>query len=251
MMQNPKKQQVKQYFDKVSTTYRDRFSEKKSFHQHFFQRRLELAIQGLNLTGKTVLDIGAGTGSLFDFLQSKNVDCEYYATDISAKMLAQSRIPKPQQSVGEVANITFPVEKFDHIFLLGVVSYMDFSELKNTIEWCQQHLTENGQLSISFSNKKSLDYRIRTLLHPILKLTGKGLIGQSFHTSGHTVPAVKNLLKTPFAISKITYFNFTCTPFNQLFPKFSVQSANWISNKAFSDRIQERLAADFIIRIAR
>lgn len=246
-MGNQKNQQVKKYFDKVSETYRDRFSNKKSFHQYFFYQRLELATESIDLTGKNVLDIGAGTGSLFDYLQDERVNCNYFATDISAKMLQQSRIPKDRQFVGNHGAIKFPIAKFDMIFLLGVVSYFDETELENTIEWAANHLSSKGQLIVSFSNKQSLDFRIRTWLHPILKLTGKGLIGQQFMTTGHTEVQIKNLLKPVFSIPKITYFNFTTTPINQIFPNISVRFAKWVNQKKFTTKTQRKLGADFIV----
>jgi len=81
--------------------------------------------------------VGAGTGSLYDFLLSKNIQSDYFATDITEKMLEQSKIPLERRFYGSLLDSNFPIQEFDYIFLLGVTSYMSPIEMEFTIDWAK------------------------------------------------------------------------------------------------------------------
>jgi ubiquinone/menaquinone biosynthesis C-methylase UbiE len=248
-MKNRQKEKVKQYFDKIADTYSQRFSENKIFHQNFFRQRLNLATKNLELKNKKILDIGAGTGSLYDYLMEKKIPIEYFATDISASMLAQSSIPHSRQFVGDLEEIDFLGEKFDFIFLLGVTSYFEENEFVKILDLINNHLSQNGCLIVSFTNKTSIDFRFRRVLKPFFKLIKKGLLSQDFSIKAYPISRVSLLLEPFYKDPTIVYFNFTCTPFNQLFSKLSIRISNWIIEKQFSMKIQQKLGADFIVSV--
>ncbi len=79
--------QVQSYFDRLAPGYRARYEGGQAFLQYLYEDRLEKALEGWNPLGKTVLDIGAGTGILYDRLPQGQ---DYYACDISGAMLEQS-----------------------------------------------------------------------------------------------------------------------------------------------------------------
>ena len=59
---------VSTYFDRISSGYSSRYSDRSAFHSYFFRQRLKAATDRFVFDGKRVLDIGAGTGALYDEL---------------------------------------------------------------------------------------------------------------------------------------------------------------------------------------
>ena len=175
------------------------------------------------------------------------IKVDYYATDISQQMLLQSNIPAEKQYHGTLNTINLPEKKFDFIFLLGVSSYFDKKALLETATWAHQHLTKDGQLIISFTNSQSLDVKMRWLLRPFFKALKTGLLAQNFETKHYSLPQVLAIFPDQLTASKISYFNFTITPFNQLFPKLSVIFAQFFEQKLMQSKTEKYLAADFIV----
>ena len=62
------KVRVAAYFDRISSGYSDRYGDRNPFHSYFFRQRLTAATAPFAFDGKSVLDIGAGTGALYDEL---------------------------------------------------------------------------------------------------------------------------------------------------------------------------------------
>ena len=83
---------VSTFFDRISDDYRERYGPQNPFHSYFFRERLQAATEGIQFENKIVLDVGAGTGPLWDYL-AKYPGVDYYACDISPMMLAQSSNP--------------------------------------------------------------------------------------------------------------------------------------------------------------
>jgi len=55
---------VSSCFDRISSGYSDRYGDQNPFHSYFFRQRLKAATDRFAFDGKSVLDIGAGTGAL-------------------------------------------------------------------------------------------------------------------------------------------------------------------------------------------
>ena len=76
---------------------------------YFNNQRLKVACSSINnFKNSSVLDLGAGTGFLYDHLKEKGFNTDLYlGVDISSKMLEKSNIPKESRVV---ANITLETE---------------------------------------------------------------------------------------------------------------------------------------------
>ena len=147
---------VKAFFDDIAPEYHQKFSPKNPFLSYYFSERLKLACVNHNFQNKTVLDIGAGTGSLYEYLSQYHSNFDYWASDISTSMLEQSDIPNERQLVGNISDLSKDLPHFDFIFLLGVSSYMDENSFFEHLNFIQSKLKPNGKAIISFTNQQSM-----------------------------------------------------------------------------------------------
>ena len=93
-------EQAARFFDEVSGTYKDKYKDRSPFHRYFFNERLEKATRGFDLSDADVLDIGSGTGELYEHLVARFPRMRFHATDVSAGMLAQSTVAAEIKRVG-------------------------------------------------------------------------------------------------------------------------------------------------------
>jgi SAM-dependent methyltransferase len=241
---------VGSYFDEISETYRDRYGAKNPFHEHFFRERLRAATDRLDFENKTVLDVGAGTGPLYDQI-AQATGLNYYACDISANMLAQSAIPHGRAFVGKASETNFPVELFDYIFLLGVTTYQTPDELNETFRFMARRLAEGGAAVLSFTNRASIDHAVRSALKLAKPLLKRGVFGQDFATYTYRLSQIEQLARQHgFIILRTIYHNQAVTPFNTLFPRASVSASKMIARFCPSSLLPA-CSADFLVFIER
>jgi ubiquinone/menaquinone biosynthesis C-methylase UbiE len=242
-------EKVRDFFDVVSEEYREKYEKRRIFHNYFFNQRLEQATGGLDFGGKTVLDIGAGTGNLYDYILAKNASVDFYACDISAKMLEQSNIPAEKRFVGKCYEIDFPVKKFDYIFMLGVTTYLAADEMKKTAEFVYRHLADDGLAIITFTNRQGFDTMSRTLSKNIIKLfkLKNKVISQSFRIYTYAPNQVESLHDGKLRMKEVRFINQTIFPFCYVFPKLSVNLAQKLGSKIKNKPVASRLSSDFIV----
>jgi SAM-dependent methyltransferase len=60
------------------------------------EARFQVLADGVDLRGKSVLDVGAGLGDLWAFLRRRNVPVQYTGVDILEKMVLEARRQHPQ-----------------------------------------------------------------------------------------------------------------------------------------------------------
>ncbi len=239
--------------DQIASDYQGRYSQKNAYHYYFFNERLQAALSGHEVAGKTILDIGAGTGALYDELKKGGTSFTYYACDISRNMLEKSKIPLPCRYVGTVMDIDFPVCQFDYVFMLGVTSYMSETEFKNTLLFIEKHLPPGGKAIISFTHRHSLDFQIRRFLKflnvpKFIKSANARVIGQDFSIKAYSCKEIQNMVGPNFKWSDTVWLNQTISPFNHWLPKLSIQLAGWIKNK-MPDIILPYFSGDFLVML--
>ena len=152
------------FFDRTSTNYRAKYTHASPFHHYYFNERLDKATRELELGGKKVLDIGSGTGNLYDHLLPCFPGMRFFATDVSAGMLSQSLVPEADRYVGFAYDHGFAQRTFDAIFMLGVTTYMDAAELERNLAFIAKSLSPGGQAIITFTHSGGLDTWMRWLL---------------------------------------------------------------------------------------
>ncbi len=244
--------EVKEFFNRISDKYSDKYSEKNPFHQWYFNERLDAAT-GLGRTDfsdKYILDIGTGTGALYDFLQSKQFhNMHFYGCDIAEKMLRESNIPIRQQFVGHCYDIDFKVDTFDYIFVLGVTTYLDPEERDQMLRWIREHISKDGTILLSFTNKYSLNNFFYLLAKPFMRLfRGRNRVAtQTFRTYNYSQRVIRRLLKDNFHIEQLIYINQTFFPFSHLFPGLSIRFARFIKRHRKASRLFNLLSAEFLV----
>jgi SAM-dependent methyltransferase len=238
---------VSAYFDQISSGYPGRYGDRNAFHSYFFRQRLKAATDGFAFDGKTVLDIGAGTGALYEELCRRSPAVDYLACDISPQMLAQSPIPPERAFVGRVSDISFPRDRFDFIFSLGVTTYQDPVELAANWRFIGDRLAPGGTAVVSFTNRRAVDHAVRSALRILKPIIKRGVFGQSFAIFAHRPSEVAEMARAVgLKTTRVAFLNQTVSPFNTLLPRPSVALARTIEQYAPTAALP-LLSADFVV----
>lgn len=241
-------EQTRDFFNRIAGQYSDKYSARDKFAAYFFNERLEKATHSLDISGKNVLDIGAGTGNLYEHLAKNYKDLNYYAVDIAAEMLAASNVPEERRYIGKCYEVGLPVDRFQFIFMLGVSTYLDAAELDKTMQFIATHLDTDGLAIISFTNKSSLDTKIRLMTRftgRLFKLR-KRVLGQQFKIYPKSLGWVEKHLPKNLRIQKVSWLNHTIFPFSRLFPTWSIKKAERIDKKWRKKKLRT-FSSDFLI----
>ena len=242
-------QQVKDFFDNHAPNYKQKYTKKDTYYDYFFYERLAAATQNTNFAKKSILDIGTGTGALYDYIAQKTDDnFEFVGTDISPKMIAQSRIPPQNQKVGNCYEFEYEQKHFDFIFMLGVTTYINETELQKNLAFIHQKMASDSRAIITFTNNKSLDNSLRNAAKSIVKIfaSKERIVAQDFSFYWYALPEVEKILTENFEIEKIVFLNHTIFPFSRFLPSVSVKMAKWIGKNIKNKKLLDWLSSDFM-----
>lgn len=255
-MTNPssQKENVRQFFDRLAHDYSKRYSDTDAYYAYFFKERLEKSTSNERGLPLRILDVGAGTGALYDYLVAFSRDIDYYGLDISAAMLEASQVPKDRQIVGNFPQSTANLSKFDRVFLLGVTTYFSRNVFSEVLQGVVEQLAPGGEAVITFTNRLSFDHFVRMglkwlALSPLFsKLLKKQVFGQNFQIEEYSESDVRQMLPAELEMTECVYINHTSTPFNRLLPGLSVQAAKLLRRLFGQTGVIKYLSADFIVR---
>lgn len=89
---------------------------------HAQQARFAVLAGNVELAGRSLLDVGCGTGDLWAFLRERGIEPDYLGVDLVAKMIVEARRRHPDGRF-EAADVfqpdSFPAEAFDVVFCSG------------------------------------------------------------------------------------------------------------------------------------
>ncbi len=231
---------VSQYFDSIADDYERRYdASTRPYHSYLHQQRLAIAVRGIDFAGQRILDIGAGTGPVYNVITQTIAEPDYFACDISADMLAQSKIPLEKRAVGDISEIATPHEAFDLIFMLGVSTYLSPAALESLLARVAALLAPGGRFIVSFTNPGCLDWRVRSLIRRLWR--GKGVLGQQFETFAY-LPEVAT---PPLRMQHVEFYNASVTPFNTLLPTLSIWIARW-ADRHLPNTLRRACCADIV-----
>lgn len=244
-------EEAARFFDAVSGTYRNKYKNASPFHRYYFNERLWKATRELDLAGKDVLDVGSGTGDLYDHLIGRFPDVRFYATDISAGMLAQSPVPEAHKYTGDAYDHPFAQRAFDVIFMLGVTTYLSSEELERNLAFIARSLKPGGTAIISFTNKHGLDTIVREALRPLMRLTGgKGrVLSSGLRTRNYSLSEARRALAPHFEEARLDVHNHTVFPFGLLLPSISIGLAERLARKRSVPAWLRFLSSDLLFRL--
>jgi len=241
------KTKVKGFFNDISVNYKNKYTKKNKFHYYFFIERLQKATRGLNLGNKKLLDIGAGTGDLYDFLFEMDKSVDYIGTDVSEGMLENSSIPKEKRYLGDYNSLVLPKINFNYAFMLGVSTYLSEEQIKGYVRFMADRVDD--EVVVTFTNKLCLDNFMRTLLKPLISIipNKKNVLSQKIDIHTYTPEKAFALFSDDFELVKIEWLNHTVFPINLIFPSFSIWFANKL-DRLKSEFLLSLFSSDFIIK---
>ncbi len=243
-------EEAARFFDSVSGTYKDKYKDRSPFHHYFFNERLEKATRDLDLSNADVLDIGSGTGALYDHLVQRFPALRFHATDVSAGMLAQSAVPMERKYTGHAYDHPFGVRAFDAIFMLGVTTYLTPEELEKNLAFIAHSLKPGGVSVITFTNKHALDTWMRALARGPMALFGKkgNVLSSGLKLWMYANGEVRAILGKHFRFERMDVLNHTVFPFNLLLPGLSLGLARKLSRVQGSPAWLRWLSSDLLVR---
>ncbi len=240
---------VRDFFDNHAVEYQGKYDRANKFYEYFFYERLEKATEDFDFKGKKILDIGAGTCPLFDYLaqQNKNNFKAYHATDISRGMLSQGNVPVQDCFVGDFWELELS-ETYTFIFMLGVSTYLSPDVLKKYLDKMSETLNHDGVLVITFTNKHGLDTLIRRVVRPIRRLlvAQNRVMSQDFQTWFYSKKEIEQLMSDQWSVKKISGLNHTVFPLSRIFSRASIFLAKNVF-QSFKGRISRILSSDLLI----
>jgi cyclopropane fatty-acyl-phospholipid synthase-like methyltransferase len=184
---------VTEYFDERSAVY-----IRSEFTDYQFSAREKAATANDDLGKASILDMGCGTGRLYDHFNTAfpSSDFTYLGVDPSVGMLHASTIPVDNRKVGVAGDLVTEARSFDRIYLLGVTTYIPRKALKDDLDVLWGKLNQGGKIMIHFTRKNSLEVILRQLLRPLLQriFPGKGIASASFKTCTYGLEEARELL---------------------------------------------------------
>jgi SAM-dependent methyltransferase len=256
------KARVRSFFDSIAAGYDDRYAaEHNRFLHHFFAQRLSAATDGVDFRGKSVVDIGAGTGQLYALIAGRTPEPDYLGIDISPGMLEQSPIPPERRVVGSLvdAGRRIPDRSVDLFFMLGVTTYMTHDEIAGCLRTMAQKAVPGAVAVVTFSNRGCVEYHLQRLAGALLRIaaaarlfrTDRRVAGQSFARNCMTLGEFGGLLPPGCRITQAIALNQTFTPLNRIAPGPSIAMERLIRRlTAAGSGIRRALSSDVLVKIA-
>jgi ubiquinone/menaquinone biosynthesis C-methylase UbiE len=234
------------FFDRVAPDYNRKWQH--PYLRHFFLRRMELATTGFSPRGKRILDIGAGTGWLYDYLKEPGEELDYLGLDISENMLRESKIPANRRITGNILELALPPESFDALFALGLTTYLKKKELALFMNKLNDLLRPGGSAVLSFTNPVSLDVQFRKGLGFFSFLFSQNtLAGAGLSRNAYAPARVRKALPESLTLNQVQYFSPTLPFLSNLSPKTAACWSPWLENLLGNTFLFPFLATDFMV----
>lgn len=245
---------VAEFFDAIAHDYARRYDDERPFLRYMHEERLRFVLDACAWQGRTVLDVGAGTGALYDALAARHATDGYFACDVSGAMLEQSRIPPSQRFVGPVEDVPLGARRFDRVVCLGVTTYMEERALDAFLDVVARHLSDDGLAFVTFTHARSADARLRRRLQAALARVphGRELVGGrvlSQHEHAYDERTIRARVPASLVVEQVVWQHFGVTPVKQLAPRASVRLARVVERAPL--RVRRALASDFLVVLRR
>lgn len=171
-----KKEKIKEKYNSTSFFYDKRY---KQIQYEKYQQIIKI-----NLTNKSLLDAGCGTGLLYQYFNKvnesqKKKNFQYVGVDISYNMLERFKLKMETKKVenirflhlilGDLENLPFRPDSFNVLF--SITSYQNLPKMERGIIESLRTLKENALIFISILKKKLDKDDIINFLKNIMDIT--------------------------------------------------------------------------------
>ncbi|MEW6070241.1 MAG: class I SAM-dependent methyltransferase [Candidatus Thermoplasmatota archaeon] len=140
-----KKERIKIDYNKTAEFYNSRYKE---IQYEKYRIAFSSPYISINPNSK-ILDLGCGTGLLFDFLKERNLYPDTVGIDISKEML---KISNGEKILGDVENLPFKNNSFDIVFSFTVIQNLPTLKI---LEEVSRVLKPNSIFAFTVLKKKS------------------------------------------------------------------------------------------------
>jgi len=147
----------------LAKAYQISEENKKTYNEvadDFYQTRRKYSpeieeLKAYTIEGEKVLDLGCGTGRLYEIFKDKNTD--YTGIDFSEKLIHLAREKyRLKFIVGDILNLPFSEEKFDSVWAIAVLHHIPSKELRGrAIAEIKRVLKPNGRVIVACWKIKS------------------------------------------------------------------------------------------------
>lgn len=163
-------------------------------------KRFEVLTKNVELSGKKLLDVGCGTGDLFDYLKKQELDVNYYGIDILPKMITRAYeiYPEGRFFTGDIFKESpFSKKQFDTVFCSGVFNLnMGDNEqfLKNALPVFFAHAKEKVVFNLLdpghfVQTEKYYFFSQKEILHLIRQYSDKAIAVTGYIPNDFTIIA--------------------------------------------------------------
>ncbi|PIN75605.1 hypothetical protein COV18_02045 [Candidatus Woesearchaeota archaeon CG10_big_fil_rev_8_21_14_0_10_37_12] len=125
-MVTDRKQREKKLHQRLAHEYDERREGTKT-GRYYSKEWLRYMIKKAKVSeGSTVLDIGCGTGILYEVLREEGLDCKYIGADLSPEMISvgKKRYPSIDLRIMDSEKLDFPDKSVDFIFMKAVLHHL-------------------------------------------------------------------------------------------------------------------------------
>ena len=211
----------------------------------FIQRKLRVEELLASEKPGRLLDVGCGTGPMAPaFLQR---GWEFHGLDIAPKMIEHARHrfagdPRTKFYVGKIEQANFGSNYFDAVIAMGLLEYLNNTELAAAMKEMARVLKPGGVMVISVIQPRSLDSVMRRLLalptrylKPIyMKLRGKNFdLDALVHRQFSVATLERRMADVGCVREDHAYYNLVPLPFpfDKLLPRFALAASRWAEPK--------------------
>ncbi len=148
---------AKNYYDEISKNYDELYGSEQEEKIRVITQKFKEII----LCSERILDAGAGTGILNNFLKNKDLT----SLDVSPKMLEKNKNNK--KIIGSITNMPFKNKEFDLVFCITVLQDLNENEIEKAIKEIKR-ISEKA--IISFLKRSSKKETIIKFLKKLTKI---------------------------------------------------------------------------------
>jgi ubiquinone/menaquinone biosynthesis C-methylase UbiE len=168
-----------EYFEEISSEYDSYYAEPETIMDFEKVTRLERALSLATVSSAdTILNVGVGAGELNEALSSTHGG-DVVGVDFSRPMIELARTGDDPFLQGALQQLPLVDDCVDLAFCLGVLGYLDRSEIGDALSELHRVLAPGGELILTFGNRRSPFRRFRNIynyriLNAVKRLTGMG-----------------------------------------------------------------------------